>query len=68
MSLYTDLIDAGIECHNWQSDLYFPKTEETQSILDKHPQVSRSVFIDEITANLMYECPFQFDLFWAKKA
>ena len=35
MTLYTDLIDAGIEVRSWQSDLCFPVTITFARFMDK---------------------------------
>lgn len=63
-TIYETLIAAGIECSNWQSDLYFPVTPETRKILKQYPQQSRSTFKSNASGRLMYECPFAFDPFW----
>ena len=64
MSLYTDLIEAGVEVSNWQSDLYFPRTEATRAILARHPEVKASVFKSNTTGQPTYEVPFAFDPYW----
>ena len=64
MTLYTDLIDAGIEVRSWQSDLYFPVTPESKEILLRYPKQSRSVFKSNADGQIMYECPFAFDPYW----
>ena len=63
-TIYEELITAGIECSNWQSDLYFPVTDQTRAILKNHPNQTRSIFKSNIDGRLMYECPFAFDPFW----
>jgi len=67
MTIYEDLIAAGIECSNWQSDLYFPATQKTREILKRHKNQARSTFISNIDGRMMYECPFAFDPFWTKQ-
>ena len=37
-TLYQDLMDAGIEVANHESDLYFPDTEPARTILAKYPR------------------------------
>jgi hypothetical protein len=67
MSLYTDLLNAGVPVSNWQSDLYFPITPKTRAILAKYPKQYRSTFTSNIDGSRMYECPFAFDPFWERK-
>lgn len=67
MTIYQDLIAAGIECSNWQSDLYFPANETTKQILDKYPGAYYSVFKSNRAIGPMYEVPFGFDPYWQPK-
>lgn len=69
-TLYQDLQAAGIECANWQSDLYFPDTKEAREILAKYPY-SASIskpFKNNINGTVWREVPFAFDPFWAARA
>jgi len=66
-TLYEALTAAGIECSNWQSDLYFPRTPETRAILAQYPSQSRSTFKSNIDGGTYYECPFAFDPFWSSR-
>ena len=63
-TIYEDLTASGIECSNWQSDLYFPATPQTREILKQYPNQTRSIFKSNIDGRMMYECPFAFDPFW----
>lgn len=63
-TIYEELNAAGIECSNWQSDLYFPVTDQTRVILRNHPNQTRSTFKSNIDGCMMYECPFAFDPYW----
>jgi len=63
-TIYEELTAAGVECSNWQSDLYFPATDQTRTILKNHPNQTRSTFRSNIDGRMMYECPFAFDPFW----
>lgn len=67
MSLYTDLVAAGVEVSNWQSDLYAPVNETVQEIMKKYPDQSRSTFKSNIDGRLHYEFPFAFDPFWERR-
>jgi hypothetical protein len=67
VSLYTDLVEAGIEVSNWQSDLYFPVSYESMEILAKYPNQSRSIFKSNIDGRPTVEAPFAFDPYWESK-
>lgn len=67
MSLYTDLIAAGVPVSNWQSDLYFEDNETSRQIRKLHPSVRYSGFTNQITKTRWVEAPFQFDPFWEKR-
>ena len=66
MSLYTDLIAAGVPISHWQSDLYAPVNDTVKEILSRYPNQSRSVFKSQIDGKLWYEFPFQYDPFWSR--
>lgn len=63
MSLYTDLIEAGCEVSNWQSDLYVVRDDKALEIFKRHEQKPRS-FKSDSDGRMMLEAPFQFDPFW----
>ena len=67
MSLYTDLIAAGVEVSNWQSDLYAPVNETVKVILARYPHQSKSVFRSQIDGKFWYDCPFAFDPIWEQR-
>lgn len=67
MSLYTDLVKAGIEVSNWQSDLYFPVSYESMEILAKYPNQSRSIFKSNIDGRAMVDAAFAYDPYWESK-
>ena len=66
MSLYTDLIAAGVPISHWQSDLYAPVNDTVKEILSRYPNQSRSVFKSNADGKLWYEFPFQYDPFWSR--
>lgn len=66
MSLYTDLIDAGIPVSNWQSDLYCPVNETTTTLVKKHGKSVRT-FKNQVEGGLWYDVPFAFDPFWERR-
>lgn len=65
-SIYQDLIAAGVDCSNWNSDLYFPVNEKTLAILAAHKEIKASRFTSENTGESMFEAPFAFDPYWQK--
>lgn len=64
MSLYTDLVEAGVEISNRYSDLYFPANAQTQEIVKRHPKAVVRAFKNQITKTVWYEAPFQYDPYW----
>ena len=67
MTIYQDMLAAGITCSNWQSDLYVPVTPETRAIVAKYPKQSRSIFNSNIDGRLMYDLSFAFDPYWEQR-
>ena len=65
-TLYEDLIAAGLEVSNWQSDLYVPATEEAKAIFRKHGQ-KLLYFKSCIDGKFTLEAPLQFDPFWERR-
>ena len=49
MSLYTDLIEAGVQVDNHESDLHFQDTETSRAVLSNHPDkwLSARQFINQ---------------------
>lgn len=68
MSIYTDIIAAGIEVDHHESDLYFPVTPESTAILDRHPGVQKYRFTHEVTKSPWYEVPFMYEPFWEARS
>jgi len=64
MSLYTDLIAAGVPISHWQSDLYAPVNDTVKEILKRYPGQAKTVFKNQIDGSLWCEFPFQYDPFW----
>jgi len=67
MTIYEDLLQNGItiDCH--ESDLYFPSTDKSKEILNRHPEVKHyTMFQDSIDTKLWIEIPFGYIPFWEK--
>lgn len=69
MSLYTDLVAAGIEVSNHESDLYFPSSPESRAILFNYDLESKNAtcFRSNIDGKTWIDVPFAFDPFWEKR-
>lgn len=67
MTLYTDLIEAGIEVSNHESDLYFHVTPESTEILKRYPNLWRTWFTSNIDKRHMYDVAFAYDPFWERR-
>lgn len=74
MSLYTELLAAGIETSNHYSDLYFPATKESLAILNRHTlqKSNASYFTNQAKPNRgerwWVDVPFAYDPYWEAKA
>jgi len=70
-SLYQQLLAAGVEVDNHESDLYAKVTPESARILEEAGIAidghNASVFTSQIDGERWYDLPFKFDPFWAKK-
>ncbi len=67
--LYTDLVAAGIQTANHESDLYFPVTVESTAILARHPlqKGNATRFINQAPPNVgqrWYDVPFAYTPWW----
>lgn len=67
MSLYTDLVAAGIPTDNHESDLYFLDCPEAREIAARYPGIMVRRFISQCDLRVWVEAPFMFDPFWYAK-
>lgn len=69
ISLYKELVAAGVEVSNHESDLYVPITPETTAILDRFPlqKGNATTFKSNTDGAMMFDVPFAFDPAWEKK-
>jgi len=66
-TIYKALTDAGIPTDNWASDLYFPVTEESTAIVQKHHGIMNiKTFRNNHDGTLWYEAPFAYDPYWQR--
>jgi hypothetical protein len=63
LSLYEELVAAGIETDNHESDLYFPMNEQSTAIL-KARGMKCKTFVSQIDNKRWYEEPFGYKPFW----
>jgi len=69
MSLYTELMQAGIKCDHWQSDLYVEDCPESRAILANHGlRVDGHHVIKMFGHENWLEIPFQYSPFWERAA
>lgn len=66
MTLYEELMSAGIPIDHHGSDLYFRATAESGRILDKHRHryARPSTFKSQVDGELWFDVPFAYDPFW----
>lgn len=70
MSLYTEIVAAGIETDSHESDLYFPATPEARRILARWTlEAGNAVYFQHATKRTTWiDVPFAFDPWWARRA
>lgn len=69
MSLYQDLVNAGVQIDHHQSDLYFEITKQSLAILEKYPDKKQiaTKFVSQIDNKLWVDVPFAYLPFWKNK-
>ena len=67
MSLYNELVEAGVEIDHHESDLYCQVSKESTAVLARHPCLAKSTFIHQRTGTRWYDIPFMFDPWWRKR-
>ncbi len=67
MSLYTELLAAGVPLDSHESDLYAKLTPESERIVRASGR-SFTVFTSQIDGQRWYDLPFAFDPWWDAKA
>lgn len=65
-SIYEEMINAGVEVSNWQSDMYVHVNAITKAILAKYPtsEANATIFKSNIDGQMMYDIPFMYQPFW----
>jgi len=67
MSLYKELVEAGIDINSHESDLYCPVTPESTEILARYPEVGWTTFTHQRTGTRWYDVPFMYDPWWRER-
>ncbi len=68
MSIYTQMIDAGVPVDGHESDLHAKVTPESHEIIKSYgPQVLVSVFISNLDGCAWYEILFAYDPWWENR-
>lgn len=68
MSIYSDMVKAGQEIDNNESDLYVKDTPKAREILAQHGKKvdgwNVQLFNDQIAGARWLDLPFQYEPFW----
>jgi len=63
VSLYDELLAAGVPLDNHESDLYVKDTPEARAILAKHGKRA-APFVNQIDHTIWFDVPFMYEPFW----
>jgi hypothetical protein len=66
VSLFSDVLAAGIPHASHESDLYLPDTQPVRDILVRHPEWLRNVerFQNQVEGACWIDIPFAYDPWW----
>lgn len=67
MSLYMDLLDAGVKMSNHYSDLYFERNDVSKEIV-KNNNIKVSIFDNKVEKCFWFCAPFQYEPYWEAKS
>ena len=69
MTIYDQMLAAGVQINNHESDLYVPVTPETTAIVNGYEFKSNVTrFTSNIDKKQWYDIPFAYSPFWQNKA
>ena len=72
MSIYNEIIQAGIETDHHESDLYVKACPTADAILANHGRSPGGVlphaFVNRLDGSKWYDLPFQYEPFWQGKS
>lgn len=68
MTLYREMIEAGVETDSHESDLYVLATPEAREILARHPTEAKNArgFVSAVDKRFWIDIPFAYEPFWTK--
>jgi hypothetical protein len=68
MSIYSDMVAAGVPIDSHESDLYVPVNETTRAIVDGYQfHASVQTFRHATTGAMWFDIPFAYTPFWEKR-
>lgn len=68
MSIYEQMVEAGVEISNHASDMYVPVNDVTRAIVDEYEFANNVTrFYSNIDGKLHYDIPFAFEPYWDLK-
>jgi hypothetical protein len=69
MSIYTEMVAAGVPIESHFSDMYAPINDITTGIVNRYKCHGGNVetFISQLDDKLWYDVPFAYDPYWEKR-
>jgi hypothetical protein len=67
MSIYDQLVQAGVEIDSHESDLYCKVTDASRKIV-KESGLAYTVFTSQIDCEPWYEIPFMYEPWWTARS
>ena len=65
MSIYSEMIAAGVQCESHESDLYVPVNDTTRAIVERFEFENKvRTFANQVEGCLWHDIPFAFDPYW----
>jgi hypothetical protein len=66
--IYEEMVAAGVETANHESDLYVPANPTTQQIADRYEfKCNVTRFINNITGTVWFDIPFAYTPWWDRR-
>jgi hypothetical protein len=66
-TIYQQMVEAGVETSNHESDLYVPVNPVTTKLINEYKYKGNvKTFLNQITKTHWYDIPFAYDPFWEK--
>lgn len=68
MSIYKEMVEAGVENSSHESDLYVPVNMVTTQLVEAYEHKNNvTMFTSNIDGKRWYDIPFAFDPYWESK-